>query len=342
MANAEAVNAGDRLPSKQSQGERYVDGVGAVELELAIYERLEKARKVECDLAKDEQNRSDSRKQKLCIVAMLLLAILALAIGLTRGIDQQPAGVGTSNSSESKLNHPSTTKITVDDPVDSSEVKTDGPFTRDDLSIMLVGLPSETDLTSEATHILEGKYCSFFEEFYKEPRELDWLRSNIDITECSVEVLEIKRRRLNEDMSTGGLVVELNQTLMLEYPNTGNFTLTKASIDYVVSAPFKDDIAVASFVKNLKNQSSTDEFSSLKDILFAPQSTATADSQAPVSLPTVATQSPSKIPSIGPITSNPTKAPTPKPTDHTKVHPLKSFKCLFSIRLCTIDSSRNS
>ena len=116
-------------------------------------------------------------------------------------------------------------------------------------------------------------------------------------------------------MSTGGLVVELNQTLMLEYPNTGNFTLTKASIDYVVSAPFKDDIAVASFVKNLKNQSSTDEFSSLKDILFAPQSTATADSQAPVSLPTVATQSPSKIPSIGPITSNPTKAPTPKPTD---------------------------
>jgi hypothetical protein len=299
MSNVEA--------SKPNQGERYVDGVppsptAAVELELAIYERLEKARKVECDLAKDGENRRNLRNQKLCIVAMLLLAIIvAIAIGVTR-----------------------TAKITEDDPVDFSEVKTNGPFTRDDLRIMLVGVPSETDLTSEATRTLEENYCAFFVQFYNKPHELDWLRANLDIAECSVEVLEIERRRLNEDMSSGtdGLVIQLNQTLMLrEYPNSETFTYgIKAFINHVVSEPFKDDVAVASFVKKLKNQSpSTDEFSSLVDIRFAPESTATAESQSPVSVPTgippAVTQVPSKSASIAPPSANPTKAPTPKPTN---------------------------
>ena len=298
MSNVEA--------SEPNQGERYVDGVppsptAAVELELAIYERIEKARKVECDLAKDGQNRRNSRKQKLCIVAVLLLAIIvAIAIGVTR-----------------------TAKITEGDPIDLSEVKTNGPFIRDDL-IMLVGVPSETDLTSEATRTLEENYCAFFVKFYNKPHELDWLRANLDIAECSVEVLDIERRRLNEDVSsgTGGLVIKLNQTLILEYPNTETFTYgIKTFIDHVVSEPFKDDVAVASFVKKLKNQSSTDEFSSLVDIHFAPKSTETAE--IPVSLPTgippAVTEAPSKAASIVPPsanpTINPTKAPTPKPTN---------------------------
>ena len=294
-------------PSEPNQGERYVDGVppsptAAVELELAIYERIERARKAECDLTKDGQNRRNSRKQKLFIVAILLLAIIvAIAIGVTRS-----------------------GKITEADPVDLSEVKTNGPFTRDDL-IMLVGVPSETYLTSDARRTLEENYCAFFVKFYNKPHELDWLRANLDIAECSVKVLEIERRRLNEDMSsgTGGLVIKLNQTLTLkQYPNTETFTYgIKAFIDHVVSEPFKDDVAVASFVKQLKNQPSTDEFSSLVDIRIAPESTETAEK--PVSLPTgippAITEAPSKAASIVPPsaypTINPTKAPTPKPTN---------------------------
>ena len=297
MSNVEASNP--------NQGERYVDGVppsptAAVELEHAINKRLEKARKVECDLAKDGQNRRNLRKQKLCIVTLLLLAIIvAIAIGLTR-----------------------TAKITEGDPVDPSEVKTNGPFTKDDLRIMFVGVPSETDLTSEARRTLEENYCTFFMKFYNKPHELDWLRENLDISECSVEVLEIERRRLNGDMSsgTGGLVIMLNQTLTLtEYPTTETFTYgIKAFIDHVVSEPFKDnDVAVASFVKKLKNQSSTDEFSSLVDIRFAPESTETAAvTEAPSKAVSIAPPSANLTnESTNPKTNNPTKAPTPKPTN---------------------------
>ena len=290
--------------SNPNQGERYVDGVppsptAAVELELAMYEHIDKARKVECDLAKDGQNRRNSRKQKLCIVAILLLAIIvAIAIGITR-----------------------TAKNTEGNPVDPSDDKTNGPFTRDDLRIMLISMPSETDLTSEARRTLEENYCAFFMKFYNKPHELDWLRENVDISECSVEVLEIERRRLNGDMSsgTGGLVIMLNQTLTLtEYPTTETFTYgIKAFIDHVVSEPFKDDVAVASFVKKLKNQSSTDEFSSLVDIRFAPESTETA-AVTDVPSKAVSIAPPSANPtneSTNPKTNNPTKAPTPKPTD---------------------------
>ena len=94
MSNVEALETNDRNSSKESQGEQYVDGfppstAAAVELELAIYERLEKARKVENDLARDEQNRRDSRKRGLCIIAVLLLAVLALSVGLAQGLNQR-------------------------------------------------------------------------------------------------------------------------------------------------------------------------------------------------------------------------------------------------------------
>ena len=319
MSNVEALETNNHTPSKESQGGRYVDGFppspgAAVELELAIYERLEKARKVENDLARDEQNRRDSRKRRLCSIALLLLAVLALSIGLARGLNPRTVEVGHKESTPSEHSPTSDTEGTSSD---SLAVKT-GPFIKDNLSIMVVGLTS--GFSSDARHVLEQNYCAFFADYYNNPRESDWLRSNLDIAECSVHALDINRRRLNAGLSTNGLIVNLNQTLTLEYPNAGNFTYIKASIDYVVSAPFKDRIAVASLVEKLKNQSETDEFSNLKDIHFAPEPITTTGSQAPASLlpediAPVPTKAPSKAPSKVPTTHSPTAIPTAKPTN---------------------------
>ena len=323
MSNVEALETNNRTPSKESQGEQYVDGFppstsAAVELELAIYERLEKARKVENDLARDEQNRKESRKRGLCIIAVLLLAVLALSVGLAQGLNQRTVDEENNNSIESTPSEQSPTNDTKGTPIDSFVVETDGPFIRDDLSIMLVGLTSPS-LSSNATHVLEQDYCAFFSDYYNNPRERDWLRSNVDIAECSVEALETNHRRLNEDSSASGLIVELNQTLTLEYPNAANFTYIKASMDYVVSAPFKDEMAVASLAEKLKNKKETDEFSDLKDIRFAPEPVP-ADSQAPVSMPPedivpVPTTEPSKAPFKVPTTLSPTENPTAQPTN---------------------------
>jgi hypothetical protein len=184
---------------------------------------------------------------------------------------------------------------------------------------MLVGLASP-NLSSNATDILERDYCIFFSDYYNNPREMDWLRSNVDIAECSVEAFETGRRRLNEESSARGLIVELNQTLTLEYPNVGNFTYIKASMDYVVSAPFKDEIAVASLVEKLKNEPETDEFSDLKDIRFAPEAVITTDSQASVAIlsqdiVTMPTEQPAKAPSKVPTTLSPTENQTVQPTN---------------------------
>ena len=313
-SNVEALETNNHTPSKESQGEQYVDGFppstsAAVELELAIYERLEKARKVENDLARDEQNRKESRKRGLCIIAVLLLAVLALSVGLAQGLNQRTVDEEKKNSIESTPSEQSPTNDTEGTPIDSFVVETDGPFIRDDLSIMLVGLTSPS-LSSNATHVLEQDYCAFFSDYYNNPRERDWLRSNVDIAECSVEALETNHRRLNEDSSASGLIVELNQTLTLEYPNAANFTYIKASMDYVVSAPFKDEMAVASLVEKLSN-SEAPEFSDLKDIRFAPEPVP-ADSQAPVSMPPedilpVPITEPSKAPFKVPTTLSPTE-----------------------------------
>ena len=323
MSNVEALETNDRNSSKESQGEQYVDGfppstAAAVELELAIYERLEKARKVENDLARDEQNRRDSRKRGLCAVAVLLLAVLALSVGLAQGLNQRTVDEENNNSIESTPSEQSPTNDTEGTSIDSFVVETDGPFIHVDLSIMLVGLTSPS-LSSTATHVIEQDYCAFFSDYYNNPRERDWLRSNVDIAECSVEALETNHRRLN-DSSANGLIVELNQTLTLEYPNAGNFTYIKASMDYVVSAPFKDEMAVASLVEKLQNKPETDDFSDLKDIRFAPEPVPTTDSQAPVSMPPedivpVPTTEPSKAPFKVPTTLSPTENPTAQPTN---------------------------
>jgi len=98
-------------------------------------------------------------------------------------------------------------------------------------------------------------------------------------------------------------------------------------MDYVVSAPFKDVIAVASLVEKLKKEPETDEFSNLKDIRFAPEPVTTTDSQAPVSTVSrdkvpVPTKEPSKAPSKVLITISPTEHPTAQPTNS----PLKEEK----------------
>lgn len=314
MTNVETFETSINTPSKENQGERYVDGLPpspavAVELELAIYERLEKARKVENDLARDEQNRRDSRKRKLCMIAIILLAVLALTFGLTRGLKRRTVDVENSDNMPSDRS-----------PTNDKKGTSIGPLVSDDLSIMLVGLASPK-LSSNATNILERDYCIFFSDYYNtsNPREMDWLRSNVDIAECSVEAFETGRRRLNEESSARGLIVELNQTLTLEYPNVGNFTYIKASMDYVVSAPFKDEIAVASLVEKLKNEPETDEFSDLKDIRFAPEAVITTDSQASVAIlsqdiVTIPTEQPAKAPSV-PTTLSPTENRTAQPTN---------------------------
>ena len=308
------VETNDRTPSKESEGERYVvDGfppspAAAVELELAIYERIEKARKMESDLSRDEQNRRDSRKRRVCVIAILLLAVLVLSVGLSRGLNRRTVDAGNSKNTPSDRFPTNDKEMPSIDPL---IVKTDGPFISDDLGIMLVGLTSPS-ISSDATNILEKDYCAFFSDYYNNPREMDWLRSNVDIAECSVEALETNRRRLNEDSSTSGLIVELNQTLTLAYPNAGNFTYIKASMDYVVSAPFKDEISVASLVEKLKKEPETDEFSDLKDIRFAPEPVTTTDSQAPVSM---MSQEPSTAPYKVPTTRGPTENPTAQPTN---------------------------
>ena len=313
MSNVETFETSINTPSKEKQGEQYVDGLppspaAAVELELAIYERLEKARKVENDLARDEQNRRDSRKRKLCMIAIILLAVLALTFGLTRGLKRRTVDVENSDNIPSDRS-----------PTNDKKGTSIGPLVSDDLSIMLVGLASP-NLSSNATNILERDYCIFFSDYYNNPREMDWLRSNVDIAECSVEAFETGRRRLNEESSARGLIVELNQTLTLEYPNVGNFTYIKASMDYVVSAPFKDEIAVASLVEKLKNEPETDEFSDLKDIRFAPEAVITTDSQASVAIlsqdiVTMPTEQPAKAPSKVPTTLSPTENQTVQPTN---------------------------
>jgi len=306
MSYVDAIDINDRTPSKQSQCERYVDGVppsptAAVELEHAIYERLEKARKVENDLARDEQNRRDLRKQKFCVFAFLLLALLALSIGLARGVNRHQAISGSSERSK----------------VINGTV---GPF-RDDLKVMLVGLAAEIGLSSNATKILEQDYCAFFVSYYNKPLELDWIRSTVDIAECSAAAREISLKSLNED-STNGLLVELNQTLTLKFSKAENFTYTKASINYVVSAPFKDKLAVALLVEKLKNQSATNEFSTLKNIHFAPETNVIVESQAPTAASTggIITDpavTPSKAPSSAPATPSPMAMPevVTSPTD---------------------------
>lgn len=322
MSNVEALDTNSCTPRNKIQGERYVDGfppspAAAVELELAIYERLEKARKVENDLARDEQNRRDSRKRRLCIIAILLLAIFALSVGLAQGLNRHTVDAGNSENTPSDQ-FPTNDKERP--PIDPLVVQTDGPFIRDDLSIMLVGLASPS-LSSNATHVLEQDYCAFFSDYYNNPRERDWLRSNVDIAECSVKTLETNRRRLNQDSSASGIIVELNQTLTLEYPNAGNFTHIKASMDYVASAPFQDEMAVASLVEKLKNEPETDEFSDLKDIRFAPEPVTVTNSQAPMSVPPredivpAPTMSPSMSPSNAPTTISPTENPTAQPTN---------------------------
>ena len=296
-------------PSKQSlEGERYIEdevessctpsASAAVELELAIYDRLEKRRRVEMDLAKDKKNKRNSRKQKLCIAIVLFFALLALSIGLGLGLK--------SRGKESR---------------DKNAI-TEGPVTIDDLSIMLVGVSPGLELSDGATTVLEDEYCNFFVTYYNEPQETDSLRSNVDVVECKVEI-QPNRRMLSDLDLIEGYIVPFSQTFTISYPksNAKNGTFASVSMEYVVAAPFEDDLSVPLLVDDLKSSIHTDAFIDLQDVAFDPNSrsepnTITPGTLAVTSAPSVSpSQSPvSRVPTVAPTSSPPTLSPTPEPT----------------------------
>mmetsp|Transcript_13158 Transcript_13158/g.28558 ORF Transcript_13158/g.28558 Transcript_13158/m.28558 type:complete len:427 (+) Transcript_13158:113-1393(+) len=308
-------------PSKQSlEGERYLEddvessrtpsASAAIELKLAIYDRLEKRRRVEMDLVKDEKNKRNSRNQKLCIVIVLFFALLALSIGLGLGLksrDKESRDKNATNDSASDNESPGT--------------MTEDPVTIDDLSIMLVGVSPELELSNGATTVLEDEYCKFFVTYYNEPQETDSLRSNVDVESCKIEIQP--NRRMLSDLDDIGYIVPFSQTFALSYPksNAKNGTLVNVSMEYIVAAPFEDDLSVPLLVDNLKNSIHTDIFIELQDVAFDPSSrsepnTSTPSTLAVTSAPSVSpSQSPvSRVPTVAPTSSPPTLSPTPEPS----------------------------